>query len=183
MRKRQREKVINITTNITTTILEVLFRLGGATSDILSNRKDFYNQINSHGFDRIAISNRVRDLINSGHIEAAEESGSKSVRLTRKGKIKRLEQNTDHDSDGKWRFISFDIPEDRKPLRVALTRSLRRIGYKPIQKSLWACPFNKVDDIDLLITEMGINEFVANFRIETTDIEEHLKELFDSELA
>ncbi len=178
MRKRQREKIVDITTSV----LEVLFRIAGATSDAFSNKREFYYELSRHGFDRSEIADRVRDLINAGHIEAKEESGTKSVRLTRKGKIKLLEKSRDLQSDGRWRFISFDIPEDRKPLRVVLTRSLRKIGYKPIQKSLWACPFNKADEIDLLISEMGINEFVANFRIEKTDIEEHLREIFDQEL-
>jgi len=177
MRKRNQEKIVDITT----TILEVLARFSMVGFDAMTRKKEFYNQIYRYGFDRTHISNRVRFLINSGHIEAYEESGQKSIRLTQKGNLKRIEQNQNTDSDGRWRIISFDIPEDKKLLRVALTRSLRRIGYKPIQKSLWICPFNKADEIDLLISELGINDFVANFRVEKnqTDIKQHLLDLFD----
>ena len=180
MRKKQREKIIDITTEI----LEGLLRIGGATTHAFFDQKSFYSDLNSRGYDRKIISNYIRRLINSGHIEAMEESGRKSIRLTRKGKIKRLEQSTDCGSDGRWRFISFDIPEDRKSLRIALTRSLRRIGYKPVQKSLWVCPFNKADEAGLLIEELGIGDFIANFQVDINnmDIKQHLLELFDDEL-
>lgn len=178
MRKRQREKIVDITTEV----LEVLFRFAGATSDGFSHQKSFYNELNKHGFDRTIISNRVRRLINSGHIEAIEESGQRSIRLTRKGSIKRLEKTSDNSADGKWRFISFDIPEDLRSFRLNLRRSLRRIGYKLLQKSLWVCPFNRADEVGLIVSELGIGECCAYFTVDKTDIDGHLKELFDNEL-
>ena len=178
MRKRNREKIINFTTSA----LEILFRFGSATNHAFLNRKDYYDQLNQSGFTRYDISNRVRDLINSGHIEAREESGQRSVRLTSKGKIKLLESSTDRKTDGEWRFLSFDIPENFKTQRFALTRSLRRIGYKPVQKSLWACPFNKADQIEIIINELGLSQYTANFKTNKTDISNHLKDLFDDVL-
>ncbi|MEI8060760.1 MAG: hypothetical protein WCG99_00490 [Candidatus Berkelbacteria bacterium] len=178
MRKKQREKIIDFTTSA----LEILFRLGGATTHAFFNRKEFYNQLNDSGFSRSEISNRIRDLVNSGHIEATEESGQKSVRLTRKGKIKLLEKSENKEIDGEWRFLSFDIPESLKTQRFALTRSLRRIGYRPIQKSLWVCPFNKADDIELIVSELGLSQYVANLKTSKTDITNHLNELFDDVL-
>ncbi|MCX6811029.1 MAG: hypothetical protein NTY30_04870 [Candidatus Berkelbacteria bacterium] len=178
MRKKNREKIINLTTEI----LEAFLRVGGAGAHAFLDQKTLYSDLNSRGYDREIISTYVRRLVNSGHLEAIEESGKRSVRLTRKGKVKRLEKTNESSADGKWRVISYDIPDDRKPLRIALTRSLRRIGYKPVQKSLWVCPFNKADEIEILISELGINIFVANFKVESSDIEEHLRELFDDEL-
>ena len=178
MRKKHREKIIDITTEV----LETLFRIGGATSHAFFDQKSFYNEINAQGYDRKIISNKVRRLINSGHIEAIEESGGSSIRLTRKGNIKRVEKSNNQTADGKWRFISFDIPEKRRSERLNLRRSLRRVGYKPLQKSLWVCPFNKADEVGLIISELGLADFTAYFKVVKTDIEEHLKELFDSEL-
>lgn len=179
MRKKHREKIIDITTEV----IEALFRVGGATSDAFFDQKSFYNEINARGYERDIISNSVRRLINSGHIEAVETGGGNSIRLTRKGNIKRIEKSSDQTTDGKWRFISFDIPEKRRGERLNLRRSLRRIGYKPLQKSLWVCPFNKADEVELIISELGLKDFTAYFKVEKTDIEEHLKELFDSELS
>jgi len=80
-------------------------------------------------------------------------------------------------TDGQWRFLSFDIPEDYKSARLNLTRTLRRIGYKPVQKSLWVCPFCKADEISLIVSELGVAQYVANFTINKTDIEDHLKRI------
>jgi DNA-binding transcriptional regulator PaaX len=178
MRKKNREKIVDFSTSA----LKLIFRLGGATTHAFLNRRDLYNHLNNQGFSRTIISGRIRDLINSGYIEAIEESGQRSVQLTRKGKIRLLENSSNDEIDGEWRFISFDVPEKLKTQRFALTRSLRRIGYKPIQKSLWACPYNKADEIDLLISELGLDQYVANFKTNKTDINNHLKELFDDVL-
>lgn len=178
MRKKHREKIIDVTTEV----LEVLLRIGGATNHAFFDQKSFYNEINSRGYDRKVISNLVGRLINQGHIEAIEADGGRSIRLTRKGNIKLIEKTDDRTTDGKWRFISFDIPEDYRAFRLNLRRSLRRIGYKPLQKSLWVCPFNKADQVELIISELTLGEYCAYFTVEKTDIEEHLKELFDQEL-
>jgi len=178
MRKKHREKIIDLTS----AVLEGILTLGGATFNAFIDQRSFYQNFDSDDFSRRQITDRVRNLINSGYIEAKEESGHKSIRLTRKGKIKRLEKSQDVTADGQWRFISFDIPEKYKNLRLQLVRYLRRIGYKPIQKSLWASPFVKVDEVDLIIKELGVSQYVAYFVIEKTDIQEHLKELFDDEI-
>ena len=178
MRKKHREAIIDITT----TALEILLRFGSVADHAFLYQKDYYNQLSDRGFSRTRISNRVRELINSGNIEALVESGKKSVRLTRKGRIKLLSKSTGGVNDGQWRFISFDIPEKLKTQRFALTRILKRIGYKAIQKSLWACPNSKADEIGIIVDELGLSQYVANFKIDETDIKDHLEELFDSEL-
>jgi len=175
MRKRTREKIIDLTL----AILEGLLRIGEGTFDAFIDQKSFYKKLKGDNFASREITNRVRGLINRGYIEAVEESGKTSIRLTRKGKIKRLEKTTDNRIDGKWRFISFDIPERLKSLRRSLTRYLRRIGFRPVQKSLWASPFVKADDVDLIVKELGLEKYVAYFVVEKTDIKQHLEELFD----
>lgn len=157
-------------------------RLGEGTFDAFIDQKSFYKKLREEDFASTIISNRIRDFINRGYIEAVEESGRTSIRLTRKGKIKYLEKSTDNTIDGKWRLISFDIPEKLRTLRLRLTRSLRRIGFRPVQKSLWACPFIKADEVDLIVKELKLEKYVAYFVIEKTDIKQHLEELFDDVL-
>jgi len=178
MKKKTREKI----TDLTLAILDGVLRLGDGTFNAFVDQRTFYKDLHDAEFARNQIVDRVRNLIDRGYIEAEEESGRSSIRLTRKGKIKRLEKITDNEIDGKWRFISFDIPEKLKALRLRLTRSLRRIGFKPVQKSLWACPFVKADEVDLIVKELGLGKYVAYFVIEKTDIQQHLEELFSEEL-
>ena len=178
MRKKNREKVINLSL----AILEGVFRIGEGAFDAFIDQKSFYKKLHQEDFASNLISNRIRDFINRGYIEAREENGRNSIRLTRKGKIKRLEKTSDCSVDGKWRMVSFDIPEKNKTLRVKLTRTLRRIGYRAVQKSLWACPFVKAQEIDLVLKELSLERYAANFVVDKTDIEKHLLEIFDDVL-
>ncbi|OIN89672.1 hypothetical protein AUJ40_01505 [Candidatus Berkelbacteria bacterium CG1_02_42_45] len=105
-----------------------------------------------------------------------------SVVLTNKGKIKLLENSDENTTDGKWRMLSWDIPEDYKVKRQLLCRSIKRIGYKKVQKSLWACPFAKADQVNLIIEELKLQKYIAYLRVDRTDIEKHLYRLFEKEL-
>lgn len=158
--------------------MDGLLRVSEGTFNAFVDQKSFYKHVESNSYSRDQLVDRVRAMINRGYIEAVEESGSRSIRLTRKGKIKRLEKSTNQEIDGKWRFISFDIPEKLKTLRLRLARSLRRIGYKSVQKSLWACPFIKANEVNLILEELCLRSYVAYFVVEKTDIKEHLEELF-----
>ena len=127
------------------------------------------------------VPNNIRSLERRGYIEINRVSNS--IQLTNKGKIKLIEESADYSVDGKWRMLSFDIPEKLRSKRRQFRRAIKRIGYKQVQKSLWASPFVKADEIDLIIEELGIGKYVAYLLVEKTDIENHLKSLFKSELA
>jgi len=127
------------------------------------------------------ISNNIKSLERRGYIEIDQVSNS--VKLTNKGQIKLIEKSTDNSVDGKWRMLSFDIPEKLRKKREQFRRSLKRISYKQVQKSLWASPFVKAEEVDLIIKELGIGEYVAFLLVEKTDIESYLKMLFSSEFS
>ncbi len=126
------------------------------------------------------ISVNIRSLEQRGFIQI--DRNSNSVELTNKGKIKLLEDSNNKSIDGKWRMISFDIPENYKNKRNQLRRSIKRIGYKQVQKSLWACPFVRADEVNLIIKELQIDKYVAYLRVDKTDIKTHLKKLFKNDL-
>lgn len=52
--------------------------------------------------------------------------------------------------DGRWRIIVFDIWERRRGVRDQLRRTLVRIGFKRIQNSVWAYPFECEELLALL---------------------------------
>jgi len=178
MRKNNREKIIDLTMSI----LDIIDRFGGAAVYSFVDQKSVYRSIQDDLTTREKIRRKISSLINSGNLEAVEEGGKKSVRLTRKGKIKLIEKSSKNNVDGKWRLISFDIPESIKTNRVNFTRGLKRFGYRAVQKSLWVSPFVESQEIGLLMDELGINEYVARFTVADTDIEQHLREIFDDVL-
>lgn len=127
------------------------------------------------------ISVNIRSLEQKGFIKINRSSNS--VEITNKGKIKLLEDSNNKSIDGKWRVLSFDIPENCRNKRNQLRRSIKRIGYKQVQKSLWVCPFVRADEVNLIIKELQIEKYTAYLRVDKTDIEIHLKKLFKKELS
>ncbi|MBU2595847.1 hypothetical protein KJ713_03395 [Patescibacteria group bacterium] len=120
----------------------------------------------------------IRGLKRYNYIETKKQNNSLSVRLTDKGRIKLLENSRENKKDGKWRFLSFDIPEKLRKKRDGFRSAIKRIGFKQVQKSLWACPYIKADQIEKVINYYNLNKFVAYFIIEKTDIKKYLQKLF-----
>lgn len=127
-------------------------------------------------FDHLKRMNEV------GYIDLRKKQNKISIKLTQKGRIKLLENSKENKIDGKWRIISYDIPEKLKNKRNNFRGSLKRIGFKQVQKSLWACPFIKADKIEESIRYYGVHKYVAYLVVEKTDISKYLKKLFHKEL-
>ena len=161
--------------------LELLLAISYVAEDLLVtfdprklNYSPRYGSLNgSRLFDHL------RGLKKTGYIDFSRlGERNYSIKLTNKGKIKLLENSKDNKADGKWRVLSFDIPENMRRKRDLFRRSIKRIGFKQVQKSLWVCPFCKADEVKLAIDEYDLNQFVAYMIVVETDIENYLKGLF-----
>ncbi len=42
--------------------------------------------------------------------------------------------------DGRWRLVLFDVPEPQRALRLKLRKTLRKLGFGYLQKSVWISP-------------------------------------------
>lgn len=168
--------------NLTLDILEVIATIPEALVGSFLSRNDVYRRYGRPEFLATKFFDQLRSMRSTGYIEMEKINGNFSVSLTKKGKIKLLENSKNNEIDGKWRFLSFDIPEKLRKVRNQFRRSIKRIGFKQVQKSLWACPFVKANEVDLIIDELKIRKYVAYFIIERTDIEKHLIRLFKKEL-
>ena len=90
---------------------------------------------------------RIHALEKADLLESRIEEGSldRVYRLTRKGALKALggrnpEIQWSRAWDGKWRFILFDVPENRRPLRSQLRQTLQKAHFGCLQKSVWLSP-------------------------------------------
>lgn len=63
--------------------------------------------------------------------------------------------------DMKWRVITFDIPEKHKSIRDYISKHLRLIGFKQLQRSVFIYPY-------------PIDEFVAILRQQFPEIEDNV---------
>lgn len=60
--------------------------------------------------------------------------------------------------DGRWRILSFDIPNRREPARFKIRHSLQTAGFILLQRSVWIYPYDCEDFIALLKAELKIGK-------------------------
>lgn len=125
---------------------------------------------------RLARYLKQQKLIN---ISSADD-GSYVVTLTEKGLVRSrratfesLEVKTNK-WDKKWRVVMFDIPEKHKTGRDYISRHLRNLGFKQLQRSVFIYPY-AVDEFIALIGEIlpEISPYIAYMTVE--DIDQHNK--------
>ena len=81
--------------------------------------------------------------------------------------------------DHRWRIIVFDIPTEKNNHRLAFQDRIKTLGFKMIQKSVWAYPYECGKEIDELRTFYGVRNYVTY--VIATEIEDdgELRRRFD----
>jgi len=111
-------------------------------------------------------------------------NGFISVKLTEKGELRALNiqlknlKNRKVKWDGKWRMVSFDVPERLKKGRDALRYKLKEIGFRELQKSVFVFPYHCEKEISLLIKLFNLKKYVRFGVLESLDNSDNLKEIF-----
>ena len=110
--------------------------------------------------------------------------GSVDISITEKGEFKALNlqlnniKNQTKKWDGKWRMVSFDVPEPYKKGRDALRRKLKSIGFRELQKSVFVTNFDCLKEIELLVNFFNLNKFVRFGILESIDNDYYLRKIF-----
>ena len=116
------------------------------------------------------------------------KDGSITLVLTDKGKLKALtyrfeEMRIDRkDWDGKWRILTFDVPEKVRWGRDALRDKIKKLGFYELQKSVFVFPYDCKNEIDFIIEFFNIRQYVRFGILESIDNEKHLKKIFKIKL-
>jgi len=106
------------------------------------------------------------------YIEIKKINNQNSIVLTNKAHIKIIDKITDTiKSDGKLRFISYDIPEQLKTARNQFRRTIKKLGFIQIQKSLWVCHKNVGELVEMAAYEYKVEKYVAYIVSEKSDID------------
>lgn len=134
---------------------------------ILSNRKLLTKQIEAW-----RVARAIQRLQKNRVIILKEESGKFLVKLTEKGKRKVREIQLENFEiqkppmwDGKWHVVIADIPEKIKEEKMGRARDVLRdrllkLGFYPLQKSVWACPWPCEKEVLFLCELFGITPYV-----------------------
>jgi len=131
-----------------------------------SNGRLFYN-LNSIGIKPSQLSKTFWQLRRQKIIDFKEDNGNTRVVLTEAGKKRVLSYQLDNlilkESkrwDGYWRIVAFDIPENKKRARDALTQKMKELGLAQFQKSLWIYPYECNNEIDFIAQIFEVGKYV-----------------------
>ncbi|MEF3280573.1 MAG: hypothetical protein K6357_06375 [Elusimicrobiota bacterium] len=105
------------------------------------------------------------------------KKGSYKISFTKKGrlfaKLKKITGNFKKYkkyTKGKKRIVFFDIPERFRSYRNALRNFLRLIGYKEVQKSVFISEYDNFEDLEIIVTSLGIDEHIKTGLFEESKI-------------
>ncbi|MEW6407603.1 MAG: hypothetical protein AB1465_02855 [Patescibacteria group bacterium] len=123
---------------------------------------------------------RINNLEKSGYIKRT----GKFIQLTNKGKQKayfikwKLKKINIKSWDGKWRVISFDIPERYKQLRERLRRKLMMLNFVRLHDSVWITPLPIENEINELMKILEVKYFIRYMVVEKINFDEDLRKKF-----
>ncbi|MEX0934134.1 MAG: hypothetical protein WD003_02695 [Candidatus Paceibacterota bacterium] len=125
-----------------------------------------------NGQDKHRIRQSLHGLEKNNFVRRYNKNGQEFIELTSKGKQKVYKYQIDEISlkkkkkwDGEWVLIAFDIPENKKGARNALSRKLKEIGCYPLQKSLFAYPYECKEEIDFVTNYFKVSKYVYYMKV------------------
>lgn len=113
------------------------------------------------------------------YVEVLEQNGQlvkikingKGIERIRKFDLDNLRIEPMKKWDKRWRLVLFDIPDTKKTAREALRRKLKELGFYRLQKSVFVCPWECVDEILFLRKMFEIEPYVSVVLAEAIDNE------------
>lgn len=112
--------------------------------------------------NKASLAQALKRLRKRGLIDFATND-KLAYRLTDQGQQEAVWEsilNNDEEWDGKWRLVSFDIPEQRRQARNLLRTSLKKWGFTSWQQSLWATKKNCIKPLREFVKKAGIKDWV-----------------------
>lgn len=110
-----------------------------------------------------SISQALKRLREKGLIDFVDDERL-LIRITEAGRDKILQQKISIKNqkwDGKWRIVSFDIPEKRRSVRDLLRHYLKNWGFEQWQKSLWVSKKDCTKELRHFIKQIGVERWVV----------------------
>lgn len=112
------------------------------------------------------VNQALKRLQNRGLVKITENNGIKVISLTDQGmalmnKIELCKARIKIPKrwDGKWRIVIFDVKEKNKAVRDRLRETLRGLGFKRLQHSVWIYPYpcDEIVELTKRSYELGRN--------------------------
>lgn len=120
-------------------------------------------------------------LIEQKIVKRKKYENSVLISLTEKGmlrivnyKFRKLAQKKGQ-WDGKWRMVAFDIPDECRKGRRALSHRMKIGGFYKLQESVFLFPYDCKNEIDAVIKLFKLEKYVRFGLLEFIDNQEKIK--------
>ncbi len=98
-----------------------------------------------HKYNKRKLRDNLKRLLDHGYIREDEIDKycitPKGILKLNEYKIQDLIIQKPKNWDGKWRILTFDIPEEKKSARIALNKKLKDLSFLTLQKSVFIYPY------------------------------------------
>jgi len=109
----------------------------------------------------------IKRLEERAYIRVVKKNDELFMQLTPEGRqalkkirIETLVISTPLRWDGFWRFVAFDIPEEKRRARAMFRAKLYEFGFVKVQRSLFAYPYPCEKEVAAFAEYSGISSFV-----------------------
>jgi DNA-binding transcriptional regulator PaaX len=181
MRKESKEMIKLTAKEILLTLFDI--PLAGLS---LTDARGYYRKSLSEYFDERCLDRsnfwqKIGYLKKQGLVNSYLEGNERYLELTELGlelinkkNFTKIQNTRPQYWDGCFRLVMFDIPEDKKYLRDKLRRKLRIIGFKQVQKSIFAYPFECKKEIELICCHYGVRRYLKYMIAEIIEGEDEI---------
>lgn len=126
-----------------------------------------------HRWKKHHFEKAVWRMFKTGDIEKVSIKGQPVIRLTSQGQDREVREFpllslSQKPWDGRWRIVSFDIPEKLKGRRETLRAKIERLGMGRLQESLYITPYDFGTDLQEFIESHGLSDHVIVFEARHT---------------
>ncbi len=147
---------------------------------ILNKTQKEWKKINQRSLHKT-----IKLLHKSNFIDYKQDSGGVEINISTAGQkrilfscLNGLKINKPKVWDKLWRVVMFDIPEDKKNARDALAQRLKNLGFYKLQKSVFIHPYDCKNEINILLENFEVKQFIRFLLVQQTDIDSELRTEF-----
>ena len=105
-------------------------------------------------------------------------STDKGTQRLQELELQELRLSAEHTWDGKWRILTFDIPEDQRAARNAVRRLIKQMGFAQLHRSVWIHPLPCREYIQLIQDAYGVKEHITLLEVDYFDQKEVFQKKF-----
>ncbi len=121
-------------------------------------------------------------LRHRGFLEVVEKNSQRFIKLTEKGQLETLLRKAGVVQpkawDGKWRLITFDIPEKSKHKRDGFRRMLLKNNFVKLQSSVFVNPYPLNQEALEYLKQEGLMAYIRMLRVDNMDDDSLLRRKF-----